>query len=311
MTKPSFIRHIGNVWDIKRYSLHDGPGIRTTVFFKGCPLRCLWCCNPESQSFEPEAAWIKERCLECNFCLKICPAKAVFVDEMGRRRVDKTRCDLCGLCARECPAEAMVIMGRRATVDEVLNEACRDALFFQRSGGGLTLSGGEPLAQPEFAAELLQRYKTQEGGRHTAIETCGFADWSSWLRVLRHTDLVLLDIKHMDPQTHFYLTGVSNRLILDNAAKVARFGTEMVIRLPVIPGHNDSLENIRRTAIFARDLKVVHRVDLLPYHRLGEPKYFRLERDYALSGLKTPQPDTLDLFRRVIEECGLEARIGG
>jgi pyruvate formate lyase activating enzyme len=227
-------RQHGWIWDIKRYALHDGPGIRTTVFVKGCPLRCQWCCNPESQSFRPEAAWIGERCLNCGLCEQVCPHGAISHDG-GRRYVDHQLCDLCGECARRCPGEALQIMGRRVFVDEVLAEISRDSVFFSRSGGGLTISGGEPLAQPEFVAELLRRYKTEEKGLSTAVETCGHAEWPMVARVGRYTDLFLFDLKHMDPGEHFRLTGVGNRLILENAARLAESGHTLVIRLPLIP----------------------------------------------------------------------------
>lgn len=302
---------VGWIWDIKRYALHDGPGIRTTVFFKGCPLSCLWCCNPESQNFKPELTWIKERCLDCGLCEEACPHSAVKSDSSGYRIIDYNSCDLCGKCADLCPGEALNLLGRQAGVDEVLEEACKDAVFYQRSGGGLTLSGGEPLAQPNFATAILHRYKTEEGGLNTVVETSGYADWKHLARVARYTDLFLFDIKHMDPADHYRLTGVSNSLILENAKKLSSDGFEMVIRIPVIPGMNDDHENIRLTALFARDLKRVKRVDLLPYHRLGEPKYQRLGRAYDLAG--TPALSETDIveLKKIVEETGLEARIGG
>ena len=301
---------LGWIWDIKRYALHDGPGIRSTVFFKGCPLRCLWCCNPESQSFCTQICWIDRNCLGCNSCLQVCPVQAISVDERGERKIDRTLCTCCGDCASRCPGEALNLLGRQVTVDAVLREVRKDAVFFQRSGGGLTLSGGEPAAQPEFATELLHRYKVEEYG-HTAIETCGYAGWPEMARMLEFTDLVLYDIKHMDSEQHRRLTGVENGLILENAIRIARAGKRLVIRVPLIPGYNDDEENVRASAEFARGLPGVEKVDILPYHRLGEPKYTRLGREYALQGILSPSPVRVEVARRLIEALGLQVRVGG
>lgn len=297
------------IWDIRKYSLHDGPGIRTTVFFKGCPLKCLWCCNPESHASGAEVVWIRERCLACDLCLESCARYAISVDPSGRRVVDPASCDLCGVCAHQCPGEAMTIVGRQMTVDEVLAEVARDAIFYSRSGGGLTLSGGEPLAQPEFAAELLARYKRSEGG-HTAVETCGQADWDEIRRLLPYVDLFLYDIKHMDALEHRRYTGAGNLRILENASRIATSGRRLVIRFPLIPGCNDGEDNVRRTAALARSLGV-ERVDLLPYHRLGEPKYTRLDRRYVLAGTNAPSEDRVAAARRIIDSYGLAVRVGG
>ena len=233
------------------------------------------------------------------------------IDPDGRRRIDPEQCDRCGCCVEECPAEALTMWGRMVTGDEVLQEVTKDAIYYQRSGGGLTLSGGEPLAQPGFAVELLRRYKTEEFGLHTAVETCGHVDWSYLARAMRYTDLFLYDLKHMDSFEHRHLTGVGNRLILENALRLARAGAGLVIRLPLIPGCNNGLENIRRTAEFVNSLPGVARVDLLPYHRLGEPKYHRLDREYLLTGTRPLTEDDLAGIQRIFEEYGLEAGVGG
>jgi pyruvate formate lyase activating enzyme len=261
----------GLIFDIRKYTLHDGPGVRTTVFFKGCPLSCLWCCNPESQASRPELVWVAER----------------------------------------CPGEALNLIGRWVTVGEVLAEVMRDALYFESSGGGLTLSGGEPLAQPDFAAELLRRYKHEEKGESTAVETCGHVAWPVFERIAAEVDLFLFDIKHMDPAAHRRLTGRDNRLILENARRLAQAGRALVIRLPLIAGINDPRENLEATADFARSLPGVTRIDLLPYHRLGEPKYRRLEREYALGKLPSLPEERVAQVRRILERRGLEVRIGG
>jgi pyruvate formate lyase activating enzyme len=301
----------GWIWDIKKYALHDGPGIRTTVFFKGCPLTCLWCCNPESHGFGPDLVWIKERCLACDLCLEACPYGSIHVDAAGRRRVDERSCDHCGLCARRCPGDAMTVTGRLMDVDEVLREVAKDSAFYDRSGGGLTLSGGEPLAQAEFAGELLRRYKEGEFGSSTTVETCGGVEWEALALVLPHTDLFLYDIKHMDPDEHRRFTGVGNERILENARRIAAAGKRMIVRLPLIPGCNDGDDNLRRTAEFARELPGVEQIDILPYHRLGEAKYPRLDRRFALTGTASPPPDRVAASRRLFEAAGLRVRVGG
>lgn len=301
----------GWIWDIKKYSLHDGPGIRTIVFFKGCPLTCLWCCNPQSQLAGPEFVWLKEKCLGCGLCLTACPHGAVWVDESGRRQVDRNACDYCGLCAEGCPGEAMNLTGRLMEVDEVLREVARDSAFYDRSGGGLTLSGGEPLAQAAFAAELLRRYKQGELGASTVVETSGAVEWEAITLVLPHTDLFLYDIKHMDSEMHRRFTGIGNERILENATRLAEAGGRLIIRFPLIPGCNDTEENVRETAEFARQLPGVEQVDILPYHRLGEPKYPRLGREYALTGTVSPSQARIGYFWRLLESCGLRVRIGG
>lgn len=301
----------GWIWDIRRYSLHDGPGIRTTVFFKGCPLGCLWCANPEAQALGAELLWIKECCLACDLCRGTCPHWAIGKDEAGQARFDREVCDLCGLCAMRCPSGAMNLVGRQMTADEVLQEVMRDEGFHARSGGGLTLSGGDPLTQPEFAAAILERYKVEERGPHAAVETCGHAAWERLAPLVPLTDLFLFDIKHMDSAEHRRLTGVGNELILENAARLAASPAALVIRLPLVPGCNDSDDNVRRTAEFARSLQGVTRIDILPYHRLGEPKYARLDRTYPLAGTPVPTGDTLARASSIIEEAGLTVRIGG
>lgn len=302
---------MGIVWDIRKYSVHDGPGIRTTVFLKGCPLSCRWCCNPESQAGAPEMTWIRERCVSCDACRTVCERGAVTVDQSGRRHVDRAACDVCGVCVEGCAGGAMLAIGREMSVADVLREVGRDAIFYNRSGGGLTLSGGEPLAQPAFSAELLRRYKSDFIGFHTTVETCGYASWDAIAPLIPHVDLFLFDIKHMDPIRHWRLTGASNDRILENAARLVAAGSTLVVRMPLVPGCNDDEENLRRTADFALSVLRVDRIDLLPYHRLGEPKYTRIGRAYQLIDLPSATPDSVTAARHTLEACGMRVRVGG
>jgi len=298
----------GTVFDVERFAVHDGPGIRTIVFMKGCPLRCLWCHNPEGLSRELEVIWYENRCIGCNQCLKICPADAVTLAE-GKRTVNKEACTLCGKCVEACPALALVFTGRTVTVDALLEEVQRDEPFYLQSGGGVTVSGGEPLAQPRFVSKFLSECQGQK--IHTAIETCGYARWEVFRAVLRKVDLVLYDLKQMDAEKHREFTGASNRLILGNAEKLRRLlKKDTVIRVPVIPGHNDSTANVRRIAEFVAPLKVI-RVDLLPYHQLAEPKYVRLGLPYRLKGTKPPPEKHLKELREIVEAQGVKCQVGG
>jgi pyruvate formate lyase activating enzyme len=301
----------GIVWDIRKYTLHDGPGIRTTVFLKGCPLACQWCCNPESHASEPEIAWTAERCLACGRCGTACARDAIAVDRSGRRHIDRSRCDVCGACADECPGQAMTVIGREMTVEDVLHDVGQDAVFYRRSGGGLTLSGGEPLAQAPFAAELLRRYKGDYVGFHATIETCGEAEWPAFALVVPYADLFLYDIKHMDTVEHRRVTGVGNERILENAASLAAVGVPLVVRLPLVPGVNDGEKNLRRTADFARSVLRVDRLDLLPYHRLGTPKYARLGRRYAMGDVAAVSDAAVTQARETLQRCGLHVEVGG
>ncbi len=301
----------GWTWDVKKYAIHDGPGIRTTVFLKGCPLRCVWCCNPESQEFRTEILWVGENCRLCGRCLEVCRAKAIFQDAKGKKSIDRARCDLCGLCVSNCSGGALRLLGKRVRADEVIRQVMGDAAFYQRSGGGLTLTGGEPAAQPEFAAELLRLYKTEQRGGHTAVETCGFANWTEFSRILEYASLILYDIKHMGPKRHLELTGVDNEIILRNARRIAESGVRLIIRLPLVPGLNDDETNVRQTAAFARSLPGVSEIDVLPFHRMGEPKYARLGRIYGCPGTKAPDGAKLDRVRFLINEAGLRVKIGG
>jgi pyruvate formate lyase activating enzyme len=300
----------GTVFNIQRYSIHDGPGIRTTVFFKGCPLRCVWCQNPESQAFQQELFYNKERCKGCGRCLTACPEKASEIVE-GHSRTDRTLCKACGACAEVCPEEARVLMGKSVSAKEVFAEVNKDAIFYERSGGGVTLSGGEPLAQPEFSIQILSQCKSS--GIHTAIETCGHAPWETVEGVLKVVDLVLYDLKHMDPIEHRKITGVSNALVLENLKRIYHEShVALAIRIPVIPGFNDTPENMEATASFiVKDLDASVPVHLLPYHRLGDSKREQMESSQPSLRIVSPSDEGMEKLRGYFESRGLKAVIGG
>lgn len=254
----------GRIFDIQRFSIHDGPGIRTIVFLKGCPLRCKWCCNPESQRFE--------------------------IEQMTMNGKVKT-------------------VGRDVTAGEVIDEVERDRMYYKRSGGGLTLSGGETLTQPDFAVALLAL--AHERGINTAIESTGFADFSVIERILPHLDLYLMDIKHINSDKHKAFTGQPNDKILANAQRIARSPVKLIIRTPVVPGFNDTEEEISAIARFAASLPGVEEMHLLPYHRIGSDKYKGLGREYSLSHIEPPPQDHMQKLLEVVNKCGLRGQIGG
>jgi pyruvate formate lyase activating enzyme len=296
----------GIVFDVKHFAVHDGPGIRTTIFLKGCPLSCLWCHSPESQSPLPEVAYYPNLCIGCGACVEACPHGA---QTMGTPKIIKELCQGDGRCAEECYAGATIMYGAEATVEDVLKEVDKDRLLYETSGGGVTISGGEPAMQSGFASALLRAFK--EGGYHTALDTSGHAEQSSFERVLADADLVLYDLKHMDSFTHEEITGVPNGLILANLERAAGSGKTLVVRVPVIPGYNDSPENITAMASHLGGLEGVESVELLPYHNLGAPKYLALGREYPLQSLQTPEPEELKGLGSILEAEGLRVVIEG
>jgi pyruvate formate lyase activating enzyme len=298
----------GLIFDVKRFSIHDGPGIRTTIFFKGCPLRCLWCHNPESQSPKQELMVRTRRCIGCGACLDACRHGAITAQGQALR-TDGELCRLCGACVEVCYAEAREMVGRVVTVEEMVAEAERDVAFYDQSGGGVTLSGGEPLAQPEFLVALARML--QERGITTALDTCGHAPWTVLERVRRYVDLFLYDLKIMDEARHQQLTGNSNRAILENLQTLSVEGERIVVRVPLIPGINDDAENLERLGAFIARLPQVERVDLLPYHPTARDKYKHLARAYELSEVRRPSGEGIDGPARILRNLGLCVRIGG
>ena len=300
----------GIIYNIQCYSIHDGPGIRTTVFFKGCPLRCFWCQNPESHRKQPEVYFDQSLCTACGRCVDVCPSGASVLSDTSSL-IDRSQCLACGKCVEVCPNEARRIIGWYASVGEVFKEIKSDEAFYRKSGGGVTISGGEPLAQPEFTISLLKLCR--QSGIHTALDTSGCAEWKTVRRVLKYCDLVLYDIKLMDSTQHMKYTGVSNQLILDNAKRIARM-CPIWVRVTVVPGYcNDSAEKIEATAKFiAAELGTSVRVCLLSYHMLGETKYERLGRlDRPIINIQPPADESIMKFREVFESYGLETQIGG
>jgi len=296
----------GLVFSIQRYSTEDGPGIRTTVFLKGCPLRCLWCHNPEGQEFSPQIAFNNSRCIGCKSCVTVCPQGAInFTTD--RPRTDRGKCQSCGKCAGVCPTGARELIGNYMTAEEVFSEVERDTLFYRSSGGGVTVGGGEPTMQPKFLVEFLR--KCHEHGIHTALDTSGYAGWQEMEEILKYVDLVLYDIKQIDPAKHAQYTGVSNELILENARRISKKGIPMVIRIPVIPGYTDGEESIRGILEFACILKRVAKVDLLPFHRLGEPKYKKLGRNYVFESTQPPTDEHMQKLKRLVASFGLQAKV--
>jgi len=296
----------GVVFDIQRFSVHDGPGIRTTVFLKGCPLGCLWCHNPESQRMQPVLSFEREICVMCGECVKECSRNAQSIVD-GRRVIRRELCVGCGNCVDACNTNALVLKGKTMTVEEVIRDVLRDELLCRKSGGGVTISGGEPLMQPTFTFDILRRVK--EHNLHTAIETCGHAKWNTFERILEVTDLVIYDLKHMDSVQHKKLVGVGNDLILQNLKKVMKRNKEVLVRIPLIPDINDSDENLQKSAEFMRRLGI-EGVEVIPYHEFAATKYELLGIDYVLRVLKTYTSEQLEQKRQRLAKLGIKAKIG-
>ena len=297
----------GIIFDIQRFSVHDGPGIRTLVFFKGCPLACLWCSNPESQRFGAELLFDPGKCVACGGCAEVCPHRAVWRDG-DRVQYDREHCAACGRCVEVCYAEARTMAGKQVTVAEVVAEVCKDLPFFTRSGGGVTLGGGEPLAQTEFARGILTECRARD--IHTAIETCGHVPWPAIQAVLPWTDLFLFDLKHLDTLKHRNHTGGDVSRIVSNLRQLAASGACVSVRVPVIPDFNDTPEDIRSIAEHVVSLGITD-LHLLPYHRLGQNKYRLLGRQYGFASDKKVPDVVMETLRASAADAGLSVRIGG
>jgi pyruvate formate lyase activating enzyme len=297
----------GLVFRIARFAVHDGPGIRTTVFFKGCPLRCWWCHSPESQTRRQELAVRADRCIDCGACEPACPQVAITRAD-NAWVTDREACEACGTCVRVCPSGAREIAGITFTPDQLAAEVEKDAMFFEESGGGVTFSGGEPLMQPAFLEAVLRLMKA--GGIHTAVDTCGLADRDALRRITPLTDLFLFDLKQMDAVRHREVTGVSNQRILESFAEIAAAGRPMRVRFPLVPGVNDEPDHVDELARFVRQ-HGVDRVDVLPYHRAGLSKYERFGIESPLSETMPPSPELVDEVVRALRRHGLTVQVGG
>lgn len=298
----------GLVFSVERCCAHDGPGIRTIVFLKGCPLKCLWCCNPEGQLKNPELMYSPEKCIGCNSCLEICPNAAIVASEDGRPLNVKENCRACGKCSTVCPSKARVIIGRYVSREEIFEEILKDFPFYKNSNGGVTISGGEPLMQPAFCEDLLKECKGYS--IHTAIETSGKFKWEECVEAIKHTELFLYDIKVIDSKLHRKYMGSSNEDILKNAIRIASLGKEIIIRVPIIPGINTSKKNISAISEFAVKLGVKE-LHLLPYHKLAISKYRRLNLEYKLSELEPIQAKALKSIIEILKNQKLTTYVGG
>ena len=297
----------GLIFDIKKFAVHDGPGIRTTVFLKGCSLHCWWCHNPESINPKPQIVFFENKCIGCKRCFEACPTGALRL-ENDRRVYDRDACVVCGKCAEACYAEATVMEGKEMTVNEALAEVEKDRPFYENSGGGMTVSGGEPMLQKDFTLELLRRARA--AGLHTALDTNGHAQWDDLRQVLEHVDLILFDMKDMDPAKHKEFTGVDNTLILENARRIRDLSIPMMLRIPVVPTCNARLDNMDAAAAFFKDFPNLEYVELLPYHRLGEGKWERLGLTYRLKGIDAPSEEELAELQKPFEQAGMQVRRG-
>ena len=299
---------MGMIFDIKRYAIHDGPGIRTTVFMKGCPLNCRWCHNPEGRAREPEFMWRKERCIACGECQSVCPTGAISLSE-GFLNVDQSKCDLCRACVKACTSQALELIGEEMTVAQIMEEVEKDAVFYDESGGGVTLSGGEPLMQPDFSRDILKSCK--ELKIHTTLDTCGYVQSDLFLKISEHVDLILYDLKVVDDEKHKTYTGVSNTLILENLKKLSRNGGNLIVRFPLVPGVNDTEKDVRELGEWVSSLKGVQEMSILPYHRAGTEKMKRLIHHRGPSFMNHPVPaEALGDIEERMKAFGLKIRIG-
>jgi len=303
----------GLVFDIQRYSINDGPGIRTVVFLKGCSLNCIWCANPESIKQESELLMLPEKCIGCKRCVNICPKRAISIDKIGGIITDSDLCDLCGKCTDVCPTEARILYGNKMTAEEVLKVVSRDIPFYRNSGGGVTISGGEPGMQPDFVETLIKFL--DDRGIRTAIETNGYMNEKVFSRLIAGVDLVLFDFKHIDPRKHLKYTGKDNKMIVKNLKSISlaihddQARPELIIRIPLIPKHNTELDKLQETASFLESLRAVKEVHLLPYHRLGVLKYKRIGLKYSLEDLGVMSKTEAKKFKKIFQEQGLTVKI--
>jgi len=306
----------GIIFNIQRYSTEDGPGIRTTVFMKGCPLRCSWCQNPEGLSKEPDLVWYQTRCVAALECLKVCREEALKLTEEGMS-IDREKCTRCGECVKACPAGALELIGKRYNTEELLDEVLRDRAFYEKSNGGVTFGGGEPMLQVDFLEDILPKLK--ETNIHVAIDTCGAVPWKYFERIIDYVDLFLFDLKLLDEQKFREYTGGNIGLVTDNARQISSRKIPMWVRTPIIPGYTDDEENIRSISEFiVRNLPTAQRYDLLSFNNMCKSKYERLGMNWELKDVPLIEKGDMEEFRKIAEGTGLSnvrwsgpTRIGG
>ena len=299
----------GTIFDIKRFATHDGPGIRSLIFLKGCPLRCKWCANPESQKTEPEIIYYQNKCVDCKKCLENCPEKAINQDQKFGLVVDTEKCISCGKCVEVCYYNARDLVGKKMTVFEIMEIIRRDKKYYDNSGGGVTLTGGEPLFQPEFSRELLKACKKLD--INTAIETSGFSNWKQLESLLPYLDLIFYDFKHIDSKLHFDYIGAGNEKILKNLKNLDDkfISGDIIVRIPFIPGFNNDDETQKQMFKFISKFKNIKGIEIMPYHSLGVSKYSGLGRDYDFQELKMVNKRELYYLSKIGEVCGIEVKI--
>jgi pyruvate formate lyase activating enzyme len=296
------------VTNMQGYSIHDGPGIRTVVFLKGCGLECQWCSNPECISPQPEVGVFQTLCTKCGRCAEVCLAGALIYQEGKVPHIDHQRCTGCGACSSVCSYKALVLYGKPMNADEIFDTVKQDKMFYRASGGGVTVSGGEALLQPQLLCDLFE--KCRQDGIHTCIETSGYAAESALKKVLEYTDYVLYDLKLMDSDKHRQYTGKPNKLILSNARIAAESGVATLFRMPLIPGINDDKQNIKQTSRFLHELgeKACY-IELMPFHRLGTSKYDSLDREYLLPHIVSPEPEHVERVKKAFEDEGIDCSV--
>lgn len=297
----------GYIFNIQRFSIHDGPGIRTTVFFKGCPLRCWWCHNPEGQTLERELLVFNNRCIGCGTCAKVCERGAITIKE-GKVLIDREKCDLCGKCVENCSTRGLEFAGKLVTDEWLLKELKKDIIFFDQSGGGVTISGGEPLMQFEFLLSLVKMLK--EEGIHVTVDTSGYGEWDKLKQLANNVDLFLYDIKLIDNEKHKKYMGVSNEIILKNMQKLVNEKTNIAPRIPLIPGVNDDIEDIKQFAKFLGGLGF-RTVNILPYHDFGREKYIRAGKEYKIEKKLLLPDEKKELINEEFAKEGINIIFGG
>jgi len=305
-----FNKYSAVIFNIQRFSVHDGPGIRTIIFLKGCPLKCLWCSNPEGQEIKKDLIYIEENCIHCYKCINACKNGALTIQNEKIKWCNNL-CNFCKECTKKCPSNAIKIYGETVNVEYIMNEIKKDYLFYKNSGGGVTFSGGEPLMWPDFISEISKKCKKEK--INVALETSGSVPWKNFERVLENINIVLFDVKHMDPVKHKKICGDSNTLILKNLKKIIEIkNLEIIIRFPIIPGLNDSKKNVLSTAKFISTLNgKINRVDLLPYFKYHINKYEKLGKNYSLTEIDVPNEDKLNNIKKLMQRYKLNIQIGG